>query len=77
MKDKSALLLDALLLSEALLWTLTLVGSMSFDILNESSDYVLHISHTPHAWYVTMLFEYLLTSCYRWEVHLLERSIKA
>ena len=51
MNDKSALLLDALLLSEALLWTLTLVGSMSFDILNESSDYVLIlISHTPHAW---------------------------
>ena len=50
MNDKSALLLDALLLSEALLWTLTLVGSMSFDILNESSDYVLLISHTPHAW---------------------------
>ena len=38
MNDKSALLLDALLLSEALLWTLTLVGSMSFDIMNESSD---------------------------------------
>ena len=43
MNDKSALLLDALLLSEALLWTLTLVGS-------ESSDNVLLISHTPHAW---------------------------
>ena len=50
MNDKSALLLDALLLSEALLWTLALVGSMSFDILNESSDFVLLISHTPHAW---------------------------
>ena len=50
MNDKSALLLDALLLSEALLWTLTLVGSMSFDTLNESSDYILLISHTPYAW---------------------------